>query len=177
MEMAQTSARCLGTRFSTPYTLESEFRILAGLIRITMQPTNCHSTRHPMIFDASRCWHFLSSRSAVLFCSIAIATGCASAPSPRLKFEPLSFADTIGLHGCRISVPLTPSKVIEDSKRGGNPNPETGDEWSKIADTLQDGDQLRLINCDGVQGIGDTVYYALIRNHAVLLKFHPMILD
>ena len=121
-------------------------------------------------------WSGFSLRDVLLTSVVIFVTSCVSRPSG-LKFEPSSFADQMGLHGCWISVPLSPSKVMEDSKRGGNPNPESNDEWIKMASDLRDGDQLRLVNCSGVKGVGDEVFYALIRNNVIHLKFHPMILD
>ncbi len=121
-------------------------------------------------------WSGLSFRHALLTSLIIFVAGCVSAPSG-LKFEPSSLADKMGLHGCAVSIPLSSDKVINDSKRSGNPRPEDDGEWIKIAAELRDGDQLRLINCAGVKGIGDVVYYALVRNNAVILKFHPMIFD
>jgi hypothetical protein len=101
---------------------------------------------------------------------------CASSPL-RYTFERASFAKQVGLPDCSISTPLSPSEVIEDSKRGGNPNPETNDEWIKIAADLQEGDKLRLVTCAGTKGYGGTAYYGLFRNNEIVLKFHPMILD
>lgn len=102
--------------------------------------------------------------------------GCASSPL-RYTFERASFAKRMGLPGCWISIPLSPSEVIEDSKRDGNPNPENNGEWIKIAADLQEGDELRLVTCSGTKGYGGTAYYGLFRNNAIILKFYPMILD
>jgi hypothetical protein len=101
--------------------------------------------------------------------------GCTSAS---IRSEPPSFAAQLGLPYCKVSVPLSPSEVVENSKRSGNPNPESNGEWIKMAAALQPGDQLRRVNCLGAQGhVGDPYYYALIRNHEIFLKFHPMIFD
>jgi hypothetical protein len=129
-----------------------------------------------MLFSSIQCWNRFALR-CVLACSIAFAVGCASTPTGILKFEASPFGDQMGLHGCWISIPLSPPEVLENAKRGGNPNPEANGEWIKMAADFRDGDQLRLVNCSGVKGIGDTVYYALIRDNAIVLKFHSMILD
>jgi hypothetical protein len=83
----------------------------------------------------------------------------------------------MGLHDCRVSVPLTPSEVIENSKRSGNPEPEDNADWIRMAAELRPEDQLRLINCLGVKGTGEPYYYALIRDGSIALKFAPMIFD
>lgn len=88
------------------------------------------------------------------------------------KYEPASFAETFSLHGCLLSVPLSPDEVLEASKRSGNPNPEANEEWINMAANLRDGDEIRLVNC----GSGGA-YYALIRESRIMFKFYPMILD
>jgi hypothetical protein len=76
-----------------------------------------------------------------------------------------------------VSVPLTTAEVIENSKRSGAQHPEDNGEWINMSADLRPGDQLRMVNCLGVKGVGDTYYYALIRDKAIVLKFHPMIID
>jgi hypothetical protein len=83
----------------------------------------------------------------------------------------------MGLHDCRVSVPLTPSEVIENSKRSGNPKPEDNADWIRMAAELRPEDQLRLINCLGAKGTGEPYYYALIRDGSIVLTFAPMIFD
>ena len=83
----------------------------------------------------------------------------------------------MGFAGCKVSVALTPSEVIENSKRSGNPDPEKNAEWIKMSAEFRSGDQLRLINCLGVNGVGDSYYYALLRNGSTVSRFHPMIFD
>lgn len=115
------------------------------------------------------------ARNASLVCVIFAMAGCMSSPSG-WKYERQSFAEGMGLDGCSISVPLTPSEVIENSKRSGNPDPESNDEWIAMAAEFRAGDQLRWINCLGVKGKSNA-YYALIRDGSTILKFYPMIFD
>jgi len=74
-------------------------------------------------------------------------------------------------------VPLSQDELLENARKAGNPNPEANGEWIKIAENYRDGDKLRLVNCSGVKGVGDTVYYALFREDKVILKFHSMTYD
>lgn len=119
----------------------------------------------------------LPSPLVLLAClGVSAVASCASTAAG-VRLESQSVAKSMGLASCKVSVVLTPSEVIENSKRSGNPNPESNQEWIKMAADLQAGDQLRLVNCLGVKGIGDPYYYALFRNEAIVLKFHPMIFN
>jgi hypothetical protein len=130
-----------------------------------------------MQFNSDRVWYRFSFRYALLACISAVAVvGCASDPAG-VQFESRSVASRLGLPSCDVSVALSPSEVIENSKRSGNPNPEENDEWIKMVASLKSGDQLRLVNCLGVKGIGDPYYYALFRNGEIISKFHPMIFN
>ena len=115
---------------------------------------------------------------------VGIATvlaGCASvAPQQSLNVEPAKVAERLGLHGCRVSVPLTTQEVLDDARRSGNPAPEKNDDWRKITEELRPGDELREVNCSAVpeqRKRRAPVYYALVRDGVVLLRFVPMILD
>ena len=129
-----------------------------------------------MQFISRFCCGFPSQLVLLVSLGVSAVAGCAST-SASVRFESQSVAKSMGLAGCKVSVVLTPSEVIENSKRSGNPNPEANYEWIKVAADLQAGDQLRLVNCLGVKGIGDAYYYALFRNEAIVLKFHPMIFN
>lgn len=130
-----------------------------------------------MKFDNNQLWHRFPLRWALLSCiSVVAVMSCASA-SKGVKFETASVASRLGLPNCDVSVALSPSEVIENSKRSGNPSPEKNGEWIKMVASLQSGDQMRLVNCLGVKGIGDPYYYALFRNGEIILKFHPMIFN
>jgi hypothetical protein len=98
-----------------------------------------------------------------------------------VKYEPSSFADRVGLPYCSVSIPLSPSEVIENSKRSGNPNPESNGEWIRMEENRQPGDKLREVNCSGTTKrygkFRDPYYYGLFRGDAIILKFHPVILD
>ncbi|HJR75099.1 MAG TPA: hypothetical protein VJ806_15855 [Luteimonas sp.] len=115
--------------------------------------------------------------AAVAGMAFALA-GCASAPTA-VKMEPKSVAKQLGLQGCRVSVPLSQAEVISDAKRTGNPNPEAYREWTEITANIQPGDQLRLVNCleSRSKDVGNPYYYALVRNDAIILKFHVGFFD
>ena len=112
---------------------------------------------------------------ALLFGSILASTSCASLGGFNWNYEPSSFADKMGMSGCAISIPLTSNQVIEGSKLMGNPSPETHGGWINMMAEFREGDQLRYVNCSGVKGTIGTVFYALIRNNVVILKFAPML--
>lgn len=134
--------------------------------------------KRPMQFNKiGQFWRRLPSQWMPL-AGLVILTlaGCASASSS-VKFEPRSVTNRLGFAGCKISVALSPSEVIENSKRSGNPSPERNSEWIEMESGFKSGDQLRLVNCLGVKGVGDPYYYALFRNRVIVLKFHPMIFD
>jgi hypothetical protein len=101
------------------------------------------------------------------------ATSCASSLDG-MKSESRSVARQLGVPKCRASVPLTPSEVVEEARKGGNPHPEEHGDWIKITASLRPGDQLREINC---LGAGDSLFYALIRNDEIVLRFYPVIFD
>lgn len=125
----------------------------------------------------SNVWRGFGSEWPLVASLVAIAVaGCSSVPRS-LNFESRSVAHRLGFSGCQVSVPLSPSEVIENSKRSGNPNPEGNPEWIKMAAGIKPGDQVRLVNCLGVTGVGDSYFYALLRNEAIVLKFHPMIFN
>jgi hypothetical protein len=79
------------------------------------------------------------------------------------------------MHGCAISVPLTSNQVLEGSRLMGNPSPETHGGWMRIRDELREGDQLRYVNCSGIEDTTGTDFYALVRNNVIVLKFAPML--
>lgn len=135
-----------------------------------------HLMRCPMQFIDRLCC-LLPSPLVLLAClGISAVASCASTAAS-VRLEPQSVARSMGLAGCRVSVVLTPNEVVENSKRSGSPDPESNHEWIKMAADIQDGDQLRLVNCLGVKGVGDHYYYALFRNELIVLKLHPVIFD
>jgi hypothetical protein len=114
-----------------------------------------------------------SATSVAIAFALAVA-GCASEPTA-LRMEPRSMAQQLGLPDCKVSVPLSQAEVIEDAKRVGNPNPERSQDWIEITKDFQPGDQLRAVNCLSAarsRAVGDPYYYALIRNDAIIVKFH-----
>ncbi len=118
----------------------------------------------------------LSTISRVLPFGVILAlTSCASVYGFTWNYEPSSIADRMGMHGCAISVPLTSNQVIEGSKLMGNPSPETHGGWITMSAEFREGDQLRYVNCSGVEETTGTDFYALIRNDVVILKFAPML--
>lgn len=116
-------------------------------------------------------------------CALVVTAleGCVSvAPEQSLKPEPAEVADRLGLHGCRVSIPLSAQEVLDDARRSGNPAPEKNGDWIKISEALQPGDELREVNCSAVleqRKIRAPVYYALFREGVVVFRFVPMILD
>ncbi|MGO4549592.1 hypothetical protein AB4059_00590 [Lysobacter sp. 2RAF19] len=112
---------------------------------------------------------------ALLLGAILASTGCASVNGFSWTYEPSSFADRMGMHGCAISVPLTSDQVIEGAKLMGNPSPETHGAWINMKAEFREGDQLRFVNCSEVKGTTGTDFYALVRNNVVILKFAPML--
>jgi hypothetical protein len=105
--------------------------------------------------------------------SIAITfalAGCVSTQS-RIKMEPMSVANRLGLPNCKVSIPMSESEVVDNAKRDGVPNPEKNQEWIEMTKSLQPRDQLRLVSCK----YGNPYFYALIRNEAVILKFRPLL--
>lgn len=127
--------------------------------------------------NSGRLERALPLQCALLFYATAVAmVGCASVQSS-VRNESQSIAARLGFPQCDVSVALSPSEVIEYSKKSGNPRAEENVEWIKMAAELRPDDKLRLVNCLGVKGVGDSYYYALFRNNEILLKFHPMIFD
>jgi len=89
--------------------------------------------------------------------------------------EPKSIAKQLGLPGCRVSIPLSQSEVIEDAKRIGNPDLEKYPQWIEMTSNTRPGDQLRLVNClmaGRSRKTGDVYYYVLIRNGKIISEFH-----
>jgi hypothetical protein len=126
-----------------------------------------------MQFNNHRAHQFpLGSGLATILACLTLAS-CASAPwTP--KMDSGSTARRLGLPDCNVSVPLSQSEIISFVKKWDNhPNPEAEPEWIAIVQNEQPGDQLRMVSCT----VGDPYFYALIRNGAVLLKFHPSIVD
>jgi len=113
---------------------------------------------------------------AVIACA---AAGCASS-RPAVKMEPGSVATQLGVPGCRVSIPLSQSEVIEDAKRMGNPNPEKYPEWIGMVASKQPGDQWRLVDClsaSRAAKVGDPYYYALIRDGKIVSRFHFLLIN
>ena len=105
--------------------------------------------------------------------------GCAS-KSSNLKMEPKSIAERLGMPKCKVSVPLSPSEVIDTAKRDGSHEPEKNPDWIKLAANLQPGDQLRMINCLNTtrqNRVTGSFFYALIRNDEILFRFYSAIVD
>lgn len=130
------------------------------------------------LFNSARSIHKAFYICLLYFSGIVLA-GC-TAHLVGVKNEPQSFANYIGLPYCMVSVPLSPSEVIEHAKDSGNPNPEENSEWINMVAALQSGDQIRKVNCSGAYShgySGASVFYALFRNNMIVLKFHPMLLD
>lgn len=121
-----------------------------------------------------------TARSLVTAISLGlVVVGCASVSSG-VKVESTSVAKRLGVSGCTVSVPLSPSEVIAEAKKDGNPEPEKNSDWIKITSNLQPGDQLRLVNClktTSSNKVTGSFFYALVRNDAILLKFHSAIVD
>lgn len=117
--------------------------------------------------------------SAAIITSMFTLVACTSTLTT-VKIAPHSVANRLGFTGCSVSVPLSKSEVVEDAKRIGNPNPEVYPEWIAIIKNIQPGDQLRLVDCLNTRQsrkMGSVYFYALIRDHNVLLMFYPMIFD
>jgi hypothetical protein len=110
-----------------------------------------------------------------MFGSIFMLVSCVSANGFNWAYEKALFSDRIGLHGCAISVPLTPDQVIEGSKLVGNPSPETHGGWVNMKGEFAEGDQIRYVNCSGVKNTSGTDFYALIRDGVIIDKFSPML--
>lgn len=105
--------------------------------------------------------------------------GCVSTLTA-VKMAPQPVADGLGFPSCRVSVPLSQPEAIDDAKRIGNPHPESYPEWIAITKNRLPGDQLRLVDCSRVvqsNKVSGQYFYALIRDHRIMLKFYPMIFD
>lgn len=72
-----------------------------------------------------------TARSLVTAISLGlVVVGCASVSSG-VKVESTSVAKRLGVSGCTVSVPLSPSEVIAEAKKDGNPEPEKNSDWIK----------------------------------------------
>jgi hypothetical protein len=129
-----------------------------------------------MTLSRDQVWTHARSRFLLPLWLCMGIVGCASSPVG-LNYEPAKVASRLGFAGCAVSVPLSQSEVAENSRRSGNPDPESNKEWVAIAAAVRPGDQLRLVNCLGSKSIGDQYYYALFRADDVVAKFHPMIFN
>ncbi len=97
-----------------------------------------------------------------------------------LKMEPCAVAKRLGLTGCRVSIPLTPTEVIEQAKRDGDPRPESRPEWIRMLNEVRSGDQFRLVNCvrtDKSGVAGGAYYFALFRKDVVIGEMHHVIVN
>ena len=97
-----------------------------------------------------------------------------------LKMESGSVARRLGVPGCRVSIPLKPSQVLEQARRDGDTNPEARPEWIAMQRQFQSGDQFRLVHCmgGGQSGIATrTYYFALFRSNSVIAEMHHVIVD
>ena len=109
----------------------------------------------------------------------SLLVGCTYS-SLGLKMEPGSVAKRFGLTGCRVSIPLTATEVIEQAKRDGDPRPESRPEWGRMLNEVRSGDQFRLVNCvrtdrSGVSG--GAYYFALFRKDVVIGEMHHVIVN
>lgn len=110
-------------------------------------------------------------RTVPAFAAAMMLMSCAST-TPAVEMEPKSVAKQLNLSNCKVSVPLTQIEVVEFVKKWYSlPNPEKDPEWAEIVANQQPGDQLRMVTCEA----GDPYFYALIRNGAVIYKFHPVL--
>ena len=99
--------------------------------------------------------------------------GCAHTPEV-FQMEPRSAARQFGMPGCRTSVPMSESEVVEILARWDNiENPEDNSEWAAITSNRQPADQIRMFSCR----TGSPYFYALIRGNEILLTYHPLIID
>lgn len=108
---------------------------------------------------------------ALIIAIAFVAAGCAS--SSPLELEPTSTAKALGVPGCNVSVSMSPPEVIDFLKRWSfHSNPEMDPEWIKISKAYQPGDQLRLVSCTS-----GGYYFALIREHSIVIRFDIRQLD
>lgn len=107
--------------------------------------------------------------------AITLLTAVACATTPELiSMESREFAKSLGLPGCRVSVPLSHAEIIEIGRKWEiYTNPESDPEWVKMVATEQPGDQLRLVDCEGTE----RSFYALIRNNAIMFRYYPLTMD
>jgi hypothetical protein len=103
--------------------------------------------------------------------AIALA-GCAHSPEV-FQWEPRAVARQLGTPGCRVSVPMSESAVVEILKRWDSiDHPEDNSEWVAITSNHQPGDQLRMVSCKD-----RNPFYALIRDDKILFKYTPTMYD
>lgn len=109
--------------------------------------------------------------TAMMALSIMLA-GCVS--SDPIKIESSSVAKRLGLKNCRISIPMSSGEAVEIGKKWHlYPDPETDQEWAKMAAMHQAGDELRLVSCS----VGDPYFHALVRGDVVIYKYRLPVLD
>jgi len=97
-----------------------------------------------------------------------------------VKMDSSAVARSLGLKGCRVSIPLTQVEVIEQAKRDGDPDPESHPEWIRMRREFRDGDQFRLVNCvrtDKSGVAGGAYYFALFRNDVAISEMHNIIVN
>jgi hypothetical protein len=108
---------------------------------------------------------------------VFLIAGCATTQG--LKMEPSSVAKQLGLPDCKVSVPLSQSEALADARKNGNSDPERYPEWKVIVENQHPEDQLRLVDCLKASRSKDIApyYYALIRNGAIIYRFHGVVFD
>jgi hypothetical protein len=106
----------------------------------------------------------------VALVAIVQSAGCVSTPS-ELKMEPHSVAGQLDVPKCRVSIPLSPTEVVQVAKRYGAPNFGSGEGEAEWLDEAQKGDQFRLVSCKG------NPFFALVRNNEIIDKLYFIIVD
>jgi hypothetical protein len=109
-----------------------------------------------------------------------VLVGCTSSALTTARMGPNTVAKQLGFPGCRVSIPLSQSEVIEDAKAIGNPRPEEDPEWVAITKNAQPGDELRVVDClkaGRSSRASGTYFYVLIRNNQIIRKFYVGMFD